>query len=163
MRYFTENNIWQLLRLSLSFIMLWAFFDKLFGLGFATASDKSWLSGVSPTAGFLKFAPDGVFAPFFNSLSGDIFVDLMFMGGLFLVGLCLLFGVGIKIASYSGALMMFLIYLSLFPPENNPLIDEHIVYILVFIGLSIRVKKQKFAYGEKWTQTSFVKKHPVFE
>ena len=114
MKYFMENNAWQALRLSLSFIMLWAFFDKFFGLGFATESSKSWLSGVSPTSGFLQFVPDGLFAPVFNSLSGNIFIDFMFMGGLFLVGLCLLLGIGIKIASYSGALIMLLIYLSLF-------------------------------------------------
>ena len=59
--------------------------------------------------------------------------------------------------------MMFLIYLSLFPPENNPLIDEHIIYIVVFIGLSIRVKTQKFVFGEKWKKMNFVKKYPIFE
>ena len=163
MKYFMENNAWQALRLSLSFIMLWAFFDKFFGLGFATESSKSWLSGVSPTSGFLQFVPDGLFAPVFNSLSGNIFIDFMFMGGLFLVGLCLLLGIGIKIASYSGALIMLLIYLSLFPPENNPLIDEHIIYILVFFGLSIRVREQKFALGKKWIKTSLVKKYPILE
>lgn len=163
MRFINENIIWELLRLFLSLTMLWAFFDKLFGLGFATASDKSWLLGVSPASGFLKFAPDGLFAPIFNSLSGNTIVDILFMSGLFLVGICLFLGIGVKIASYSGALMMFLIYLSLFPPENNPLIDEHVIYIIVFIGLSIRVKTQKFVLGEKWTKTNFVKKYPILE
>lgn len=143
--------------------MLWAFFDKLFGLGFATAPDKSWLSGISPTTGFLRNAPDGIFASLFNSLSGNPIIDILFMSGLFSVGFCLFFGIGMRITCYSGALIMLLIYLSLFPPENNPLIDEHIVYILVFIGLSIRVKTQKFAYGKKWTQTNLVKYHPILE
>jgi len=63
--------------------VLWAFFDKLFGLGFATESNKSWLLGISPTTGFLSNAPDGPLAPIFNSLSGNIMVDILFMGGLF--------------------------------------------------------------------------------
>ena len=108
-----ENIVWELLRLSLSFIFLWVFFDKLFGLGFATESNKSWLLGISPTTGFLSNAPDGPFAPIFNSLSGNAGVDFLFMGGLLLVGAALLLGIGMKIATYSGALMMFLIYLSL--------------------------------------------------
>jgi len=46
--------------------MLWPFLDKLFGLGFATSSDKSWLSGTSPTFGFLKFGTKGPFMQFFQ-------------------------------------------------------------------------------------------------
>lgn len=163
MKLLSENNSWNLLRLSISFIMLWAFFDKLFGLGFATAPDKSWLSGVSPTTGFLKFAPDGVFAPIFNSLSGNILIDILFMSGLFLVGLCLLLGIGIRIACLSGVLMMFLIYLSLFPPENNPFIDEHIVYILIFILFMQRSRVQSFGFSNMWKKVTIVKKYPILQ
>ena len=42
-----------ILRISMGFIFLWAFIDKLFGLGFSTASDKSWLSGISLTQNYL--------------------------------------------------------------------------------------------------------------
>ena len=147
----------------MSFIVLWAFFDKLFGLGFATESGKSWLAGVSPTTGFLANAPDGPLAPLFNSLSGNILVDLLFMGGLFLVGTALLLGIGMKIAGYCGSLMMFLIYLSLFPPENNPLIDEHIVFIIILIGLSMRSEKQKFGFGKKWSELQLVKNYPILK
>lgn len=147
----------------MSFILLWVFFDKLFGLGFATESNKSWLLGISPTTGFLSNAPDGPFAPLFNSLSGNIVVDILFMGGLLLVGAVLLLGIGMKIATYSGSLMMFLIYLSLFPPENNPLIDEHIVYIIILIGLAIRSEKQKFGLGKKWSEVKLVKKYPILQ
>lgn len=163
MKLLSEGNIWDLLRLAMSFILLWAFFDKLFGLGFATESNKSWLSGASPTAGFLKFAPDGPLALIFNSLSGNIMVDILFMGGLLLVGSALLLGIGMKITGYSGALMMFLIYLSLFPPENNPLIDEHIVYIIILIGLVIRSEKQKFGLGKKWSEFQLVKNYPILK
>ena len=120
MKLFNENNVWQLLRLYLSFTLLWAFFDKLLGLGFATAADKSWLSGTSPTSGFLKFGVEGgTFASTFSSLAGNQIVDCLFMGGLLLIGLALALGIGMKIATYSGALLMFLIYLSLFPPEKR--------------------------------------------
>lgn len=163
MKYLSQNLLWTLLRISISFIFLWAFFDKLFGLGFATALDKSWLSGISPTAGFLKFGTQGLFASFFHSLSGNILIDILFMSGLFLVGLCLLLGIGIRIACYSGALMMFLIYLSLFPPANNPLIDEHIVYIIILILLAQRSKTHDFGLSSKWRKINIVRKFPILQ
>ncbi len=163
MKYFTENNIWQILRFYFSFLLLWAFFDKLFGLGIATKSENSWLNGTSPTSGFLQNAPDGIFASMFNSLSGNPVVDILFMAGLFLVGTCLLLGIGMRIACYSGTLMMLLIYLSLFPPENNPIVDEHIVYIIVFLGLSLRMKSQKFGISEKWSNIKLIKRYPILK
>lgn len=160
----SEDNIWQLLRLYLSFLLLWAFFDKLFGLSFATLPSKSWLAGVSPTAGFLQFGLKGsYFASVFSSLAGNQIVDLAFMGGLLMIGLSLLLGVGLRIACYSGIVLMSLLYLSLFPPENNPVIDEHILYILVFLGLLARSKHQIFGFGSKWQRLTFVKKYPILK
>lgn len=164
MKYFSEEKIWNLLRFYLSFLLLWAFSDKLLGLGFATVSSKSWLAGVSPTAGFLKFGLEGgTFASTFSSLAGNEVVDCLFMGGLLLVGLSLLLGIGLKIATISGSILMLLLYLSLFPPENNPILDEHILYILVFLGLFTRSKSQKFGLGKKWQSLSIVKKYPILQ
>ena len=157
----TEDLIWELIRISLGFIMLWTFLDKLLGLGFATSKGSSWFDGVSPTAGFLKFGAEGPFSPLFQSLSGIFVVDLLFMGGLFLIGSSLILGIGIKIAGYSGALMMALIYLSLFPPENNPLIDEHIIYIILFLGLASAEKGRKYSLFGEWKKLEIVKKYPI--
>jgi thiosulfate dehydrogenase [quinone] large subunit len=49
-----EKYIWASLRIALGWIMLWPLLDKLFGLGFATTAEKAWLTGASPTLGFLK-------------------------------------------------------------------------------------------------------------
>ena len=40
-------------RLALGWIFLWAFLDKLFGLGHSTPSTGAWINGGSPTKGFL--------------------------------------------------------------------------------------------------------------
>ncbi len=125
------------LRLVMGFIFLWAFFDKVFGLGFATTSDRAWIHGGSPTAGFLTNAVKGPFAEIFHSLAGVAIVDWLFMLGLLFVGLTLIFNKYVKWGCVAGGLMLLLMYLALIPPENNPLIDEHIIYILVLglIGL----------------------------
>ena len=136
------NYFWILLRLGLGWIFLWAFIDKLFGLGFATASDKSWLAGGSPTLGFLSSAVQGPFASFYQSIAGSIFVDWLFMAGLFLIGTSLILGVFLRTAGYSGALMMFLMWTAILPPTNNPLLDDHIIYLLVLLGIAAVNPKQ---------------------
>ena len=119
------------LRVVMGFIFLWAFLDKTFGLGFATTADKAWLHGGSPTAGFLSFGVRGPFAEIFHSLAGVAVVDWLFMLGLLFVGLTLIFNKYVKWGCVAGALMLLLMYLALLFPENNPIIDDHIVYILV--------------------------------
>ena len=50
------------LRLALGWMFLWAFLDKMFGLGHETAAEDAWINGGSPTEGFLAFAAAGPFA-----------------------------------------------------------------------------------------------------
>lgn len=119
------------LRFAMSFVFLWAFFDKTFGLGFATTAERAWLKGGSPTSGFLTNAVGGPFADIFRSLAGVAVVDWLFMFGLLFVGLTLAFNKFIKWGCVAGIAMMLLMYLAVLPPANNPIIDEHIIYILV--------------------------------
>src|SRR5205823_11321959 len=42
------------LRIVLGLSFLWAFLDKLFGLGYSTSSKQAWINGGSPTNGFLS-------------------------------------------------------------------------------------------------------------
>jgi thiosulfate dehydrogenase (quinone) large subunit len=73
-----------LARISLGFIFLWAFLDKLIGLGFATCRDAAegtvnvmcdaaWLSGGSPTYGFLTFGTAGPFQEVFSGMAGNVY------------------------------------------------------------------------------------------
>src|SRR6059058_2844518 len=57
-------------RISLGWIFLWAFVDKLFGLGHETTSAQAWIHGGSPTFGFLKKGAAGPFADFYHSIAG---------------------------------------------------------------------------------------------
>jgi thiosulfate dehydrogenase (quinone) large subunit len=125
------------LRLVMGFTFLWAFFDKTFGLGFATAPSKAWLQGGSPTAGFLSFGVKGPFAELFHSLAGVAAVDWLFMLGLLFVGLTLIFNRYVKWGCIAGILMLIFMYLALLLPENNPFIDEHIVYVLVLALVAV--------------------------
>ncbi len=159
MLYSTEQKIWTSLRFVLGFIFLWAFLDKLFGLGFATVAEKSWLVGVSPTASFLQFATSGAGVSFFKALSGSVVIDWLFMIGLAFVGTALILGVAMRLAGYIGALMMILMYSALsLPPKNNPLFDEHIIYALVLIGLGASGAGERCGLGKWWKELGLVKK-----
>lgn len=147
----------------MGWMFFWAFLDKLLGLGYATKASSAWLSGGSPTTGFLKFAASGPFKEMFNSLSGAVWVDWMFMLGLLFLGSALILGIGLRVAAWSGSLLMFLMWLALLPVENNPFVDEHIIYILVLYVLVYTNSGEYWGLGKWWAKTSLVKKYPILK
>lgn len=126
------------LRITMALIFLWAFADKLLGLGFATLPERAWVQGGSPTYGFLTNAVRGPFGDVFGSLAGLAIVDWLFMLGLLFVGVTLLVNKYVKWGTRAGIALMLLMYLAVLPPENHPILDDHIVYALVLalIGIS---------------------------
>ncbi len=139
-----NHKIIKALRYVLSFVFLWAFFDKTFGLGFSTTLEKAWINGGSPTAGFLTHGTSGPLASIFQSISGYAIIDWMFMLGLLGIGISLLFNLYTRLGATFGIIMMILMYLAVMPPANNPVVDEHIVYALVlalFLGNKNKNKK----------------------
>src|SRR5215212_12060628 len=114
------------IRLSLGWIFLWAFLDKLFGLGHETKSAQAWIHGGSPTFGFLKKGAVGPFADFYHSIAGATWVNWLFMLGLAGIGIALLAGVAMRITAGAGALMLVLMWTVVLPPENHPFMDDHI-------------------------------------
>ena len=87
----------------------------------------------------------------------------MFMIGLALMGISLVLGIGVKIASYAGVLLMLLMYGAVFPIENNPFLDEHVVYALVLVGLAVSRSGQTLGLGKWWANTGIVKRFSFLE
>lgn len=163
---------WAAARIALGFTFLWAFFDKLIGLGFSTcrdaatgvvttACDAAWLQGGSPTSGFLEFAAKGPLAEFYKSLAGNVFIDGLFMAGLGLIGLALILGVGMKIATVSGTLLMLMMWSATLLPANNPIVDDHIIYSIVLLGILSVDSRQKLGFGSWWKKQPLVKRWPI--
>ena len=48
------------------------------------------------------------------------------MAGLFGIGVALILGIGMRIATVSAVIMLFLMYLASFPMTTNPIIDDHV-------------------------------------
>lgn len=147
-----------LLRLSLGLICLWAFFDKLLGLGYATKPEQAWLAGGSPTSAFLLHGTHGPLASFYQSLAGNPVVDWLFMLGLLGIGLAFTFGIALKLAGYAGALMMLLMWSAALPPANHPFLDEHIVYLVIFLAADDWRAGDFIGFGQSWAKTELVKR-----
>lgn len=151
--------IWAVTRTGLGFIFLWAFLDKTFGLGFATPAAKAWINGGNPTAGFLG-GVEGPFAGMFHAMAGNPVVNVLFMAGLLGVGLALILGIGLRAAAVAGAAMMVFMWMASLPLSSNPVIDDHIIYALVLLGLAAANAGDYLGLGRRWAKTPLVQRLP---
>jgi len=149
-----------LARISLGWVFLWAFLDKTFGLGYATDSKDAWIDGGSPTFGFLSFGATGPFEGAYNSIAGDAWADWLFMLGLLTIGVALVLGVFVNLAAAAGALLLVMMWTAVLPPENNPFMDDHLIYALTLGLLASLGAGRWLGLGQKWEETTLVKKVP---
>ncbi len=164
------------LRIGFGLTFLWAFFDKLFALGFSTGavtnadgaktgidffSQDAWINGGSPTLGFLKFGADGPFQGFYNSLAGDAWVNWAFMLGLLGIGVALTFGIAIRIGAAAGFVMYLMMWTVALPPANNPVLDDHVLGALAMVVLGLTLAGDTWGLGRVWGRQHLVESHPV--
>jgi thiosulfate dehydrogenase [quinone] large subunit len=155
--------VWGALRLAMGWTFFWAFLDKVFGLGYATAAEDAWLQGGSPTFGFLNFAAKGPFAEFYQGMAGNVVVDWLFMIGLLAIGLPLLLGIGVRLAAGIGVVMVTLMYTAGFIlPEHNPFLDEHIINAVIMVGLIV-TGGGYLGVGNIWAKTRIVRRFPILK
>lgn len=167
----TTAYVLAVLRVAFGLTFLWAFFDKTFALGFHTGYDQAgnldrfgdaaWINGGSPTEGFLAFGADGPFKDFYNNIAGDAWADWLFMLGLLGIGVALTFGAGMRIAAATGALLYLLMWTVVLPPENNPVLDDHLLGGLTLVVLALLYAGDTWGLGRWWSQKSIVKKYPA--
>lgn len=161
-----------LTRIAIGFVFLWAFLDKLIGLGFSTCRqednsveimcERAWLSGGAVTKGYLG-SSSGPLADLFITLSDQRWTDWAFMIGLAGVGLALMLGIGTKIGAWSGTALLLMMYVSHAWPgaggnTTNPFLDDHIIYSLAAIGIVyVELKRQSIGLGTWWRSLGVVK------
>ncbi|HWD05318.1 MAG TPA: DoxX family membrane protein [Amycolatopsis sp.] len=157
----TAGKSLAVLRIATGFVFLWAFLDKLFGLGYATPSKGAWINGGSPTKGFLSGVHVGPFESMFHTWAGTWWADWLFMLGLGAIGIAVIAGIGLRLSAVAGSLMMLMMWAAEWPfaqsmstgeatHSTNPVIDYHIIYALVLIALAAASAGHTWGLGRRW-------------
>jgi thiosulfate dehydrogenase (quinone) large subunit len=103
------------------------------GLMFEAGLDKL-LSGTFSSASYIQRGT-GPFAEIFGNLVPNMaIVNFLVIGGEIAIGLALIFGILVRLASYFGTLMMLMYFLPYIPPSNT-WINQQIIYLIIFITL----------------------------
>ncbi|MFJ8793533.1 hypothetical protein [Streptomyces sp. NPDC102462] len=158
------------LRILTGFVFLWAFLDKMFGLGYATPSGKGWIDGGSPAEGFLSGVAAGPMRSTFHDWAGAAWTDWLFMLGLLGIGLALIAGIGLRLAALAGTAMMALMWIAEWPPakhlsdgsasmSTNPFTDYHVIYAVVLIALAAAGAGATWGLGRVWARLPFVSRN----
>jgi thiosulfate dehydrogenase [quinone] large subunit len=164
------------MRVAFGLTFLWAFLDKLVGLGFSTGavtnaagaktgidffSKDAWINGGNPTLGFLKFGATGPFKNFFNGIAGEAWVNWAFMLGLLLIGLTLTLGIAIRIGAAAGFVMYLMMWSVALLPTTNPLIDDHILGAAAMAVLGLTLAGDTWGFGKAWSRLHLVAQNTV--
>ncbi|MFI0486190.1 DoxX family membrane protein [Actinomadura sp. 9N215] len=145
-------------RLLLGWIFLWAFLDKLFGFGKAT--EDGWLSGTSPSKGFLS-RTEGPFKEMFHAMAGEVWVDALFMFGLGGLGVALLLGICLRLAALGGTILMVMLWAASLWPETNPFMDMHWIYAALLIAVAFSDAGTTLGLGRAWARLPVVRRHSI--
>jgi len=157
-------------RIVIGFTFVWAFVDKLFGLGFATPSARAWINGGTPAQGFVK-AIDGPFHDVFQIVANPV-GDWLFMAGLLGIGVAMIAGAGLRIAAAAGTLLLLFMFMAEWPAattivsgkvvsgSTNPIVDSHWHEALLLIIAAVTLAGDTWGLGKWWRALGFVKRHP---
>lgn len=162
------------LRIVIGWTFLWAFFDKLFALGFSTGrnpetgvvdrfGDAAWINGGSPTEGFLAFGAKGPFKGFYNGIAGDAWANWGFMLGLLAIGVALTLGIAMRLAVAAGALMYLLMWSVALAPENNPITDNHTIGLVAVVVLGLCGAGHYLGLGSRWNKQPIAQRFPILK
>ncbi|MFF4826401.1 hypothetical protein ACFY20_25895 [Streptomyces sp. NPDC001312] len=158
------------LRILTGFVFLWAFLDKVLGLGYATASGRGWIDGGSPTKGFLSSVAVGPMESTFHSWAGQTWADWLFMLGLLAIGVAVMTGVALRPAAVAGTAMMALMWIAEWPPakhlsngassmSTNPFADYHLIYAVALVAVAAAGAGATWGLGRPWARLPIVRDH----
>ncbi len=151
------------LRIVFGWMMIWAFLDKLFGLGMLTTPENAIINGGSPTEYYLGQLVSGPLTGVWNALAGNAIVDFLLMAGLLLVGIGLIFGIASKLSTIGMSVMMIFMFALHVPPADNPLVDYHLAYVLAMLAIYWLGGFDHLSLNAKYLDLGIVKRVPILQ
>lgn len=134
----------------------------MFYAGITKVLDPDWSA-----AGYAKSAKTfGSFYAFLATDSQIDWVNFVNKWGLTLLGVSLILGIGVRLSSSLGAVLMLFYYLPAldFPyaGEHSYIVDEHIVYAAVLVYFAVTRAGRDWGL-ENWFANTFLKKWPMVQ
>jgi thiosulfate dehydrogenase (quinone) large subunit len=84
------------------------------------------------------------------------------MASMLFIGTALILGILTRLAAMAGIAWMLMFYTaSALWPENNPVIDDHIVYAIVLAGIAIVSAGRYLGFGRRWERLPMVRRHSI--
>ena len=63
-----------------------------------------------------------------------------------------------RLAAAAGGLLMVLMWTAVLPPENNPFMDDHLIYAAVLVGLALVGAGNTLGLGRVWATLPLVRR-----
>ncbi len=136
-----------LLRFALGWLFFYAGITKLLAPAW---SAEGYLKGAKLFTGFYQWLSSPAMLPFINFINA---------WGLTILGISLMLGLGVRLISILGAILMVLYYLPLgfpMPDAHSYIVDDHIIYALALIFLS-SVRAGRVIGLDNWLVAKFPK------
>ena len=156
----TGRYVLAVLRILLGWIMLWPFFDKMFGLGFATPAGQGFVQGGSPSS-FVVWVTDGIFEGHYTAIAGNLAVDIVLLLALLVLGITLTLGFASKLTTFGMVAFLLVMYTLVVPPADNPIIDDHILLAVGTLAVYFLGGFDKLSVNGWWKELPLVKRFPI--
>ena len=79
--------------------------------------------------------------------------------GLLSIGVTLILGVFVNLAAAAGALLLVMMWTAVLPPENNPFMDDHLIYAMVLVVLALTAAGRTLGFGRVWERLPIVQRY----
>jgi thiosulfate dehydrogenase [quinone] large subunit len=149
-------NLLGIFRILVGWLMLWAFLDKMFGLGFETPAGSGMIDGGSPSS-FVLYVTDGLLKDFYVSLAGNTVIDVLFMLGLLVLGFTLILGIASKLSTIAISAFMLIMWSLSIPPSDNPIIDYHLILLVGMLAVYFLGGFRVYSVNNLWVKLPIVR------
>lgn len=148
-----ERVLLATMRIAMGWLMLYA--------GVTKVMNPEWTA-----AGYAKSAKTlGSLYTWFAASGNIDWINFVNKWGLTLLGVSLILGIGVRLSSSLGVILMFSYYLPVldFPyvGDHSFLVDEHIIYMLVLVFFAL-TRAGRYYGLEDWFSRTFLAKLPRF-
>jgi len=101
----------------------------------------------------------GIFSDYFQTLTSNKLIDYLNAYGQLAIGLGVITGTLLRLASFWGIFLMGMYYMAGYPPKNALLIDTHVLYSGIFILLMSSGAGRYFGVDGLVEKTEIVKRN----